>query len=56
VWRAQPSTAAINATLLAFAAVRRCCCSAVAAGRAAIDRYPARWAYGSKPAARCCSG
>jgi len=29
---------------------------AVAAGRAEIDRYPARWAYGSKPAARCCSG
>ena len=29
----QPSTAAVNVTLLAFAAVAPCCCGAVAAGR-----------------------
>jgi len=48
----QPSTAAVNVTLLAFAAAAQLL---LGAGRAAIDRYrlPVRLAHSGKPAARC---
>jgi len=56
--RVQPPTPAVNVTLLTFTADRRAAAASLllGAGRATIDRYPARWAHSSKPAARCCSG
>jgi len=48
---------AINVTLLAFAAERRTAAPlALSTGRAANDRFPARRAHSSKPAAAECGG
>jgi len=49
----QPSTTAVNVTLLAFAADRRAAVNAPCSNRSIS---PACWAPSSKPAARCCSG
>jgi len=58
----QPSTAAVNGTLLAFAAERRAAERRAAAAllllgaRSCRSISPHRGALSSKPAARCCNG